>query len=137
MQTTSEIVKVATCSKYSKREREREREAVMCLTHTLLAKEMPESPKLKEEEETSSSPQPEQNAWKVVGSPARRASLNPTIDDGKRVRAASFSAAATPFIPSLGRNAATIPPPGFHETAVDWTPVTPSIWANGSPVVRL
>jgi hypothetical protein len=115
---------------------------------------MPESPKhqqpLKEEEEeeittTSSSPppQPEQNAWKVVGSPARRASLNPIDDDGKRVRAASFSAAATPFIPKSlgggGRNAATIPPPGFHqETAVDWTPpVTPSIWANdGSPVVR-
>lgn len=76
------------------------------------------------------------DAWKVVGSPARRASINPENayemnelhDFTARARALSIPGFAFQ-VDSEGP-----PPPGFSN-GVETSFAIPSIWANGSPVV--
>jgi hypothetical protein len=79
------------------------------------------------------------DAWKVVGSPARRASINPVTEEdlkdfNQRARAASIPGFAFQVDPEGP------PPPGFDGSNQFASPKwsgNNSIWGNGSSMVLI
>jgi hypothetical protein len=77
------------------------------------------------------------DAWKVVGSPARRASINPSTEEDLKDFNSRASAAS---IPGFGFqvDAEGPPPPGFDSTSTfpssKWSGGN-NIWGSSSPMV--
>jgi len=73
------------------------------------------------------------DAWKVVGSPARRASVNPTEDEMKDFNSRARAASIPGFAFQVDQEGP--PPPGFDSSfqSPKWSGNN-SIWGNGSPM---